>query len=77
MIVAGVLYGGVSGEKLRGEVGFGNGGVRARKRVSAVTERARPDAGSVVDAGVGVQNGAAFGADERVVGEDWDFGGLH
>lgn len=55
MIVGGgVLDGGVGGEELGGEVGFGDGGVRAGEWVFAVAKRASPDARGVVDAGVRV-----------------------
>lgn len=51
---SGVLDGGVGWEELSGEVGFGDGGVRAWERVFAVAERASPDAGGVVNAGIRV-----------------------
>lgn len=72
-----ILDGRVGRKELGGEVSVSDGGVRAREGVARVTEWARPDAGGVVDARVGIQYGGAFGADERVVGDYWDIGGLH
>lgn len=41
--------------------------VGSRKGVSTVAEGANPDFGGVIDAGVGVPNGAALGAVDGVV----------
>lgn len=54
MIVGGVFDRGISGEEFSGQIGFGDRRVSAGKGVFAVTERARPDARGVIDAGIGV-----------------------
>lgn len=76
-IEEGVLDGTVGREKLGGEIGFSDAGVRARKRVFLVAEGAEPNARGVVEASVWVQHGAALRAEERVVREDWELCGLH
>lgn len=64
-----VLDGAVGGEELGGEVCVGDG---AWKGVAEGAEGAVPDAGLVVEACVGVQNGGAPGAEKRVVWEKRD-----
>lgn len=73
----GVLDGAVSRKKLGGEVGLADVGVRVREGVLVVAEGAEPDARRVIDAGVGVQNGAASEASDGVVGEYRELGLLH
>lgn len=72
-----VLHSAVGRKKLGGEVSLADAGVGARKWILGVAEGAVPDARGIVDPCVGVQNGAALGAEKRVVGEDWELGGLH
>lgn len=59
----------VSGEKLSGEIVVADAGIGSGKGILERTKGADPDGGAVIDAGVGVENGAAAGAEERVVGE--------
>lgn len=65
-----ILNGAVSGEELRRDVVLVDMIIRSRKRVSPVAKGANPDFGGVIDAGVGVPNGAALGAVHRLVSED-------
>lgn len=72
-----VLYRAISWKELGGEVGLADAGIRVRERVLFVAKRAEPNARWVFDPGVGVQNGVALRAEERIVGKDWELGGLH
>lgn len=72
-----VLHRAVSREKLGREISLADTGIGAWKRILPVAKRAIPNARSVIESGVGVQYGAAFRAEERVVGKDRKLGGLH
>lgn len=74
---SGVLDGAVSGEELGGEIGVADVGVGVGEGVLVEAQGAKPDAGGVLDARVGVQNGAALGAGDGVVGEERELGLLH
>lgn len=65
-----ILNSAVSGEKLRRDIVLVDMRIRSRKRVFPVAKGANPDFGGVIDAGVGVPNGAALGAIHRLVRED-------
>lgn len=67
----------MSGEELSGEIVLADGEVGFGEEVAVEAEGAKPDLGLVIDASVGVQNGAAFEADDGVVGENWEVGGVH
>lgn len=68
--IARVLDDAVGGEELGGEVGLADAGVGGGEGVLAMAEGAEPEARGVLDPGVGVQNGAALGAEEWLVRED-------
>lgn len=72
-----VLDGGIGGEELGGEVILANAGVGAGEWVLVVAEGAGPKGGAVVDAGVGVERGAAAGAHQGLVGEEGEVGKGH
>lgn len=71
---AGILHGAVRREELRRQVVLSNAGVGTREGVPLVTKGAHPDPRRVVDAGVRVEDAAAAGADQGVVGEDGELG---
>lgn len=62
----------VGGEELRGEVVLADPGVRSREGVFPPAEGADPDRRLVIDAGVGVEDGPAAAADQRVVRKRWE-----
>lgn len=72
-----VLDGAVSGEQLRWKIVLSDATIGTRKRVLLVTKGADPDARLVLHAGVGVQDGAAPTADERVVLQQRKLARLH
>lgn len=75
--IRGVLDGAVSGEKLGGEVGLGDAGVRRRERVLVEAEGTSPDSRLVIDASVRVQHRAARGADQGIVWDGGEVGEVH
>lgn len=64
-----ILHRAIRRKKLRGDVVLADAKIRFWERVFPVAKRAGPNPGRVIDAGIGIQNCTAVGADERVIRE--------
>lgn len=67
-----VLDGTVRGEELRGEAVLPDAGVGTREGVLPLAERADPDGRAIINAGVGIDDGATIRAVEGIVGQQGD-----
>lgn len=64
-----ILHSAISGKKLSWDTVLINSKIRFWKRVSSIAKGAKPDSTLVIDPGIRVQNGAALGANQRVIGK--------